>query len=239
MTRFVVFFFVLSSLRLFVIPSIAFAFTFNISEDHSSVYGNTWQKERAVILTDIENEPDDAMSLVRLMVYSNKIDIQALVATTSTHMRDRVCPKTIQRIVSAYGKVRDNLLLHEEGFPTMESLLDRIYTGVVAYGMKGVGKGFDSSGSEKIIELLNSDDERPLWICVFGGVNTLAQALWKIDQTYPKAQAEKLYKKLRVYTISDQDDSGPWIRKNFPSVFYIVSPGYNYDLATWKGIKEL
>ncbi len=31
--------------------------------------------------------------------------------------------------------------------------------------------------------------------------------------------------KLRVYTISDQDDSGPWIRKTFPTLFYIVSPG--------------
>ena len=50
------------------------------------------------------------------------------------------------------------------------------------------------------------------------------------------AEAERLYKKLRVYAISDQDDSGPWIRRNFPSIFYVVSPGYNYTYATWLGM---
>lgn len=228
--------FVFCTIALLIVPSVSFAIDNSQNKPSCKV---DWDKERVVILTDVENEPDDAMSLVRLMVYSNKIDIQALVATTSTHMRDRVCPKTIEKIVRAYGSVRDNLLLHEEGFPTMEYLLNCISTGVVAYGMKGVGEGQDSAGSEKIIELLNSNDERPLWVCAFGGVNTLAQALWKIDKTFPKHKAQKLYSKLRVYTISDQDDSGPWIRKTFPTIFYIVSPGYNYDLATWKGIKEL
>ena len=45
--------------------------------------------------------------------------------------------------------------------------------------------------------------------------------------------------KIRVYTISDQDDSGPWIRKTFPGLFYIVSPGPHgggaYHFATWSG----
>jgi len=49
-------------------------------------------------------------------------------------------------------------------------------------------------------------------------------------------EAEKLYKKVRIYTISDQDDSGPWIRNNFPSIFYVVTPGYNYIHATWLGM---
>ena len=46
--------------------------------------------------------------------------------------------------------------------------------------------------------------------------------------------------KLRVYTISDQDNSGPWLRKEFPKLFYITSPGSNdggaYHHATWSGI---
>jgi hypothetical protein len=50
------------------------------------------------------------------------------------------------------------------------------------------------------------------------------------------AEAEKIYRKVRVYTISDQDDSGPWMRKAFPSLFYVVTPGYNYVKATWLGI---
>jgi hypothetical protein len=102
--------------------------------------------------------------------------------------------------------------------------------------MAGVGEGKDSEGSELIIAALERSDDRPLWISVWGGPNTLAQALWKIKKTRKPAEATKMYKKLRVYTISDQDDSGPWIRKMFPDVSYIVTPGYNYPKATWLGI---
>ena len=102
--------------------------------------------------------------------------------------------------------------------------------------MTGVGDGMDSEGSDWIISELEKDDDRPLWISVWGGVNTLAQSLHKIKNTKSIKDAKKLISKLRVYTISDQDDSGLWIRNNFPDVFYIVSPGDNYEDATWTGV---
>ena len=45
------------------------------------------QKHRVLVLTDIENEPDDAMSMVRFLTYSNQWDVEGLVATTSIHQR--------------------------------------------------------------------------------------------------------------------------------------------------------
>src|SRR5690606_1714793 len=78
---------------------------------------NSSAQPRVFVLTDIENEPDDAMSLVRFLVYANHFSIEGLVATTSEHQRARVAPQRIRRIVEAYGKVRDNLELHEPGFP--------------------------------------------------------------------------------------------------------------------------
>ena len=53
-------------------------------------------KPRIIVLTDIANEPDDQMSMVRFLVYSNQFDIEGLVATTSTWMRNRVRPDVIQ-----------------------------------------------------------------------------------------------------------------------------------------------
>ena len=54
------------------------------------------------------------------------------------------------------------------------------------------------------------------------------------------AQLDALVAKLRVYTISDQDDAGPWIRREFPALHYIGLPstpdGDQYYLATWTGI---
>ena len=105
--------------------------------------------------------------------------------------------------------------------------------------MEGVGKGKDAEGSDWIIKVLEEKDERPLWISIWGGANTLAQALHKIKETKSPAEAKRLMGKLRVYTISDQDDSGIWIRNNFPDLFYIVSPGDDYGSSTWVAINSV
>ncbi len=195
------------------------------------------QPHRLVVLTDIEADPDDAQTLVRLLLYANQIELEALVATTSTHQRTRVAPETIRRIIRAYGQVRPNLLRHEPGYPTEEALLACVTQGLPLYGMEGVGEGKDSEGSERIIRILEKPDDRPVYVSVWGGPNTFAQALWKLRQTRRPEDCDRLLRKLRVYTISDQDDSGSWIRRTFPDLSYIVSPG-DYFRSTWIGINR-
>lgn len=173
-----------------------------------------------------------------MFLYSNQIDIKGIVATTSCWMQTQINPTSIEKIIEAYGKVHSNLIKHELGYPKAEQLSMLIKNGLPVYGMQGVGKGMDSEGSEWIIKVLEEDDERPLWISVWGGVNTLAQALHKIKETKTQEEAKRLIEKLRVYTISDQDDSGIWIRNNFPELFYIVSPGDDYGSATWIAINS-
>jgi len=197
-------------------------------------------KRRMVVLTDIENEPDDAQSLVRLLTYANHFDIEGLVATTSIHQKNKTAAWRIKEIVQAYGKVQKNLLLHEPDYPTAEQLHSVVREGRPDYGMNAVGEGHDSPGSKLLIAAADRDDPRPLWITVWGGPNVLAQALWKVQATRSPAAVAKFVAKLRVYTISDQDNSGPWIRKSFPDLFYIASPGIHaggaYHYATWSGI---
>ena len=67
---------------------------------------------RVIVLTDMEADPDDAQSLVRLLLYTNEIDVQGIVATTSVHQRAKVAPETVHRIIDAYGEVQPNLLQH-------------------------------------------------------------------------------------------------------------------------------
>ncbi|MEP7111342.1 MAG: nucleoside hydrolase-like domain-containing protein [Ferruginibacter sp.] len=187
------------------------------------------------MLTDIENEPDDTETLIRLLLYANQIDIKGLIATTSVHLKTKVYPQSINRILQVYGKVQANLNKNEAGYPTAENLLKLVKSGRPEYGMKAVGDRQDSEGSAWIIKTLEENDDRPLWICAWGGPNTLAQALFKLKKTKPTAEFSRLLQKLRVYTISDQDDSGIWMRINFPELFYIVTPG-GYGKATWTGI---
>src|SRR6202008_3670063 len=53
-------------------------------------------KPRIVVMTDIANEPDDQMSMVRLLVYANQFDVEGLIATTSTWMKNAVRPDVIR-----------------------------------------------------------------------------------------------------------------------------------------------
>ena len=162
-------------------------------------------------MTDIENETDDAQYLVRFILYSNQFDVEGLIATTSTHLRDKTAAWRIKEIVKAYGEVRNNLLKHEDGFPKEEHLLSTIKSGLPKYGMTAVGPGNDSEGSESLIRVVDKEDDRPVWVTVWGGANVLAQALWKIRHTRTLEELNKFVAKLRVYTISDQDDSGVWM----------------------------
>jgi hypothetical protein len=194
---------------------------------------------RMIVLTDIEADPDDTQSLVRLVLYSDVVDLQGLIATTSTHKRGSVAPESIRAVLRAYAQVHGNLVKHDGKYPPPEVLEALVKQGRAEYGMHGVGAGKDSDGSEWIIRTLETSDDRPLWISVWGGANTLAQALYKLRATRTAAEVDRLADKLRVYTISDQDDAGPWIRKNFPKLFYVVTPGGDYAAATWTGINTV
>jgi hypothetical protein len=197
-------------------------------------------KPRLIVLTDISNEPDDEESLVRLLVYANEYDLEGLIATTSVWLRDKIRPDLIRRGVEAYGQVRDNLLRHAPGFPGTGDLLARIKSGSTRFGMEGVGEGHTSDGSRHIIEVVDRPDPRPIWVAVWGGANTLAQALWDVKYTRTPEELRRFVARLRVYTISDQDNSGRWLRITFPDLFYIVSPSSvdsrEYYLSTWSGI---
>ena len=69
-------------------------------------------KPRVFIISDISNEPDDAESLVRYLLYSNQFQTEGLVACTSTWMKTKVCPQDMEKIIDAYAGAVDNLNKH-------------------------------------------------------------------------------------------------------------------------------
>src|SRR5947207_6942099 len=139
---------------------------------------------RVAIISDIGNEPDDQMSFVRLLLYSNELDLEAMVASTSTWQKSATHPETMHALIQAYGQVRANLLLHAKGWPTGEDLDAHVFPGQPAYGMGAVAEGKGSAGSRALMQAIEREDERPLWICVWGGANTLAQALMDLRASH-------------------------------------------------------
>ena len=97
--------------------------------------GSYVPRQRLVVLTDIATEPDDQMSMVRLLVYSNELDIEGLVATTSTWMRAEIRPDVLHTLVERYAEVHPTLRTHAPGFPDPASLKSVIASGQTGFGM--------------------------------------------------------------------------------------------------------
>ncbi|KAL3462522.1 hypothetical protein BJX64DRAFT_277063 [Aspergillus heterothallicus] len=198
-------------------------------------------KPRVCVISDIANEPDDAQSLVRFLLYGNEFDIKGLVACTSNWMRTAVHPEEMESIIRAYASVVSNLNAHvhpDNQYPPAQDLLDVLKTGPSVYGKRALDPDVTlSSGAELLIQQLSTSED-PLWVLCWGGTNVLAQALYYLDRTQPASACATLRSRLRVYAISDQDDTGHWIRSTYPDIFYICSiHGWNnYALATWTGI---
>lgn len=198
-------------------------------------------RTRVFIVSDISNEPDDAESLVRYLLYSNELDTRGLVACTSTHMKNRTCPQDMRSIIHGYSKVVQNLNQHvhpENPYPEAGCLLDMVKSGPEVYGKLALEPGvLLSEGTKLLIEKIDESKE-PLWVLCWGGANVLAQALQHIRATRSGEETATVCAKLRVYAISDQDDTGLWIRIQFPSILYICSVhGWSqYGCATWTGI---
>ncbi|MDW6001423.1 DUF1593 domain-containing protein [Vibrio mangrovi] len=227
--------------KLKVLPLLMSALVFSgisLAENNVPHTDGMADKTRVIVLTDIGNEPDDSESFVRFLTYSNEFEIENIVATTSTWQRDQVQPELLKERIDAYAKVYPNLIRHAEGFPTPESLKAKILSGRVAYGMKGVGHGLSTQASRSIIATVDKSDDRPVWITLWGGGVDLAQALWDVKATRTSTEVADFISKIRVYSISDQDNTGAWIRRNFPTMTWISSiHSYNdYWLATWVGI---
>lgn len=185
-------------------------------------------RPRVMVLTDISSvvggyaEPDDTQSLVRLLLYANELELEGLVATYTKHGHT-VYPQYIEMILQAYGKVHPRLVEHDPRYPSLEKLLGMLRSGNPQDGPEHVGPGKDTEGSELIIACADREDERPLWLLIWGGTTDLAQALWKIRHTRGAAGCESFKSRLRVYAISDQYAAGSRVREENPDLFYIVS----------------
>jgi hypothetical protein len=183
------------------------------------------RKPRVIHTTDLGADPDDKQSMVRQLVSANEFDIEGLIVATGCWKKNQSNTAMLDELVDGYGKVVKNLSVHAEGFPSHEYLKSISVMGQKGYGMSDVGEGKDSPGSELIIASVDKDDSRPVWVTGWGGMNTIAQAIWKAKSTRTPEEFKKFLSKLRCFDILGQDDAGAWIAKNFPDLFYIRATG--------------
>lgn len=204
-------------------------------------------KPRIVVLTDIgpsEIEPDDHESMVRLLCYADRFEIEAVIAGSGWNTSGRTYPPEwmdiLRGTLDAYEKDVPNLRKRsaQTGFradeeqqelgywPSPAYLRSRAMLGSPRLGFAALGEGNDSAGSEFLLRLAAEPDPRPIWVCVWGGANTFAQAVWRLQQQGDPERLKAFLHKFRVYTITDQDkdwgndvpfsiSSHQWLRREF------------------------
>jgi hypothetical protein len=160
-------------------------------------------KPRTVVTTDMEQ--DDYASLIRYLLYTDDLDTEGIVYTSSRYHwagdgkgtlfflpgREYSTPqtswrwtgtRTIQDVaLRAYGRVYPNLRVHDRDYPAPARLLAKVKVGNIVFEGE---MDHDTPGSDLIKRLLLDDDPRPLYLQAWGGTNTIARALKSIADQY-------------------------------------------------------
>jgi len=218
-------------------------------------------KPRVVVLTDISTwETDDHESMTRLLVHADLFEIEALVVTTGysienlDHSPESGFINIVHDVINAYEKDLPNLLKrsHQVGhaddetrqelgyWPSPKYLRDRTMPGSRNRGVKFIGSANDSPGSDLIIKLADEDDDRPIWVTVWGGGNTVAQSIYRVKKDRTAEQFKAFLRRIRVYAITDQDrtytgkeplshSSHGWMRSEAGSDLMFI-----WDECAWK-----
>ncbi|KLU03735.1 putative signal peptide and transmembrane protein [Rhodopirellula islandica] len=202
------------------------------------------ERPRLAVLTDIGGDPDDTQSLVRLLVYSNEFEIEALIASASGtrgELKESITrPDLIHELIDAYEHVRPNLQQHAKGWPEADALRGVVVSGNPNRERPHIGEGHDTDGSRLLIKRIDAGSvESPLCITVWGGQTDLAQALDRVQATRGPDGFAAFVRKFSVYDIADQDGIANWMRKQFPGMHYVLStaaPNADKRTANFRGM---
>lgn len=226
-------------------------------------------KPRIVVLTDIapgDREPDDMESMVRLLSHADLFEIEAIITCSGWNNSGGAYPdewaEYLDTAIDAYEKDLPNLMkrsgqtghfpIEEETktqkigyWPSADYIRSRHFMGSRNLGIDRIGKDNTTPGSEEIIKIAMENDERPLWILVWGGANTVAQSLWQLKDVGDTVRLDNVLDKIRLYTITDQDvdwgrrgqydlSSHKWMRQTFGDKLFFI-----WDESAWTSQCEL
>lgn len=176
---------------------------------------------RIIITSD--GEIDDKSSFIRYLMYCNHFKTEGLIYTNSKWQKYGHGTTWMQDYIDIWNKYRKNITKHESNFPTAKELKSVIFAGNMDVKYLNYTGPLESDGANHIIKVLLDKNPKPVWIQAWGGTNTIAQALSILKRDYSSYEINKALSKIRIYAIDDQDETGKWIRNEFPQIMYIRS----------------
>lgn len=209
------------------------------------------EKVRTIITQDAE--VDDQNSLRHFLFYANEVELLGIVQTSSKFhwigvpgavRTEQVktgdfdfeepapfdqpyrWPGTewMYKVVDDYAKDYPNLCRHAEGYPTPEHLRSLVKVGNIGYEGE---MEHSTEGSDLIKSCILDDDDRKLYIQIWGGTNTVARALLDIQEEYEgtedwEALHEKITNKVVLTACGEQDGTyRSYIAEEWPQIPFI------------------
>lgn len=209
-------------------------------------------KIRTIITQDAE--VDDQNSLRHFLLYANEVELQGIVQTSSKfhwkgvpgarktggsntndfaddpHEGDFDEPYRwpgtdwMFRVIDDYEKDYANLVKHAGGYPTPDYL--RSITKVGNIGYKGETEA-PTEGSELIRRAILDDDERTLYLQVWGGCNTIVRALMDIEAEFGNgpqwpSMYRKITEKIVITACGEQDETyRSYLAEQWPGIQFV------------------
>lgn len=209
-------------------------------------------KARLVITQD--GEVDDMNSLIHALLYANDVDIEGIVQTSSKlhYSGDEFTPplrwmgtEWMYEFLDAYAAVYPNLVVHDPDYPSPDYLRSITVVG----NIKTEGDtSEETDGSRLVMERILAEDDRPLFIEIGGGANTIARALMSIEEQYQGTEGwDALYNRICenviLFAWGAQDSCyKDYILPNWPSLRSVDVSGstltYGYRWATLDSLSE-
>ncbi len=176
---------------------------------------------RVLVSTDIGGtDPDDFQSMVHLLVYADRFELEGLVSSPFGPGRK----EHILDVLRQYERDYPNLKTYSSDYPSPDALRAISKEGALdSPGPAGIGA--PTEGSQWIVTCARRRDARPLHVLVWGGIEDLAQALHDAPDILPK---------LRVYFIGGPNkmwsvDAYNYIEQHHPKLWLIEAN------ATYRG----
>jgi hypothetical protein len=227
-------------------------------------------KLRTIITQDAE--VDDQNSLRHFLFYANEVELQGIVQTSSKFhwigIKGAVKPLKKQsefefegemengeydkpyrwpgtdwmsRVIDDYEKDYHNLTKHADGYPDPDYL--RSITKIGNIGYEGEMET-STEGSELIKKHILDDDERPLYLQVWGGTNTISRALKDIQNEHESDPGwtelhNKITKKIIITACGEQDPTyRDYIAEEWPGIQFVKTLQMQSYAYPWFAMPE-
>ena len=223
-------------------------------------------KIRTIVTQDAE--VDDQNSFRHLLLYANDIEIQGIIQTSSIfHWKGKKGVKTPEvkegdefapkgrydepyrwtgtqwmfEVLKDYEKVYKNLCLQSLNYPTAQELKDVTKIGNIGYPGE---MDEETEGSKLIKEHIMDNDERILYLQIWGGTNTIARALYDIECEHQNdtdwdLQKKKIMKKVVLVACGEQDPTYQnYIAQQWPQLAFISCVQMGSYAYAWKTMPD-